>query len=131
MIRTRCLLLAACCLLFATACATDRPTLFSGKPVVEFDQGQMFLTYIKLNRLYAVYKYQMTEACAAKAIPEATCAAMRNADSLVTASAAEIEQALATPKYPLDMAKVQAFIDLTLTTLMRVGVKGLTGGIAP
>jgi len=112
-------------------CATKTPGLFSGKAVVEFDQGQLFLTYIKINRVYPVLKYQIIEACGAKALSEKACEAFAESDKLIIKAAEEVEQGLVNPSYPVDMNKVQTFIDLTLATLVKVGVKGVTAGVIP
>lgn len=118
-------------LLGLSGCTTSQPTLFSGKPVIQIDQGQAFLTYIKISRQYAVFKYQVTQWCGAKTIPAETCESLADTDKLAQAAANEIEQSLANPTYPLDMNKVQTFIDLAFATMVRAGVKGISGGIIP
>jgi len=112
-------------------CSPKSPNLFSGKPVVEFDQAQFFVTYIKVAKVYVILKLQVVQACAAKALTPAACEQFDQADQAIQKIDGEILTALQNPAYPLDMAKVQTFVDLVLVTLVRVGVKGITGGIAP
>jgi hypothetical protein len=112
-------------------CATGSPNMFSGKPVIQLDQGAFFVSYIKVSMAYAVFKYQMTEWCAAKAVPVATCANMAATDTMIQKIAEEINTSLQNPQYPIDMQKVQIFMDMVLSTLVKVGVKGITGGLVP
>lgn len=112
-------------------CATTSPTMFSGKPVIQFDQGQAFVLYVKLSMQYAVLKYQITAWCAAKAIPEATCQNFALIDQQVVKANDDIQTSITNPAYPVDMAKVQIFADLILSTLVKVGVKGVTAGVMP
>jgi hypothetical protein len=112
-------------------CATSSPHMFSGKPVIQLDQGAFFVSYIKVSMAYAVFKYQMTEWCAAKAVPAETCANMSATDTMIQKIAEEINTSLQNPQYPIDMQKVQIFMDMVLSTLVKVGVKGITGGLVP
>jgi hypothetical protein len=106
-------------------CTTANPNMFSGKAVIQLDQGTFFVTYVKMAMTYAVFRYQVIEACTAKIIPQATCDSLAESDKGIQKIAAEINDSIQNPAYPVDMQKVQIFIDLVLGTLVKVGVKGI------
>jgi hypothetical protein len=106
-------------------CATSGQNLFSGRAVIELDQAQFFVTYVSVAMNYSVFKYQITQLCVAKTLDQATCDNATEADKKIQRIHEEIMTALQNPKYPLDMAKLQSFIDMVLVTMMKVGVKGI------
>jgi hypothetical protein len=110
-------------------CATNSPNMFSGRAVIQLDQAQFFVTYVKVAMAYAVFKYQITQACLAKALTPDTCESMKTTDQQIQRIDEEILTSLQNPQYPLDMAKVQKFVDLVLGTMVKVGVKGITAGV--
>ena len=112
-----------------SGCATTSPTLFSGKAVIQLDQAQFFVTYVKVAMSYAVFKYQITQACLGNVLAREMCESMKTTDDQIQRIAEEINTALQNPHYPLDMNKVQRFIDLVLVTMAKVGVKGVTAGV--
>jgi hypothetical protein len=56
---------------------------------------------------------------------------MSATDTMIQKIAEEINTSLQNPQYPIDMQKVQIFMDMVLSTLVKVGVKGITGGLVP
>lgn len=114
--------------LAATSCATSTQTPFSGKAVVQFDQANFFILYLEASKTYVVAKAKLIEMRDAKQIDDATWEKLKAADAKIQRIDEEILTSLTNPAYPIDMAKVSAFIKEVMGVLVAVGVKGITAG---
>jgi hypothetical protein len=125
------LLVVALVLALSVGCTTTSPNMFSGKAVIQLDQGEFFITYVKIAMSYSVFKYQITQACVGNILPAETCDSLKTTDIQIQRIAEEINTSLQNPQYPFDMNKVQRFIDMVVVTMVKVGVKGISGGLIP
>jgi hypothetical protein len=102
--------------------------MFSGKAVIQFDQANFFVVYLEASKAYVVAKSKIVEMRAAKKINDADWLLLQTADTKIQRIDEEIIQSLTNPLYPVDMAKVSAFVKEVMTVLVAVGVKGVTMG---
>lgn len=116
---------------FLVGCTTTSQNPFSAKPVVQFDQAGFFVLYLDVSKAYVLGRYQIAQACAAKALTPETCAQLADVDAKIQRIAEEINTSIQNPAYPLDLQKIQQFAELVLGVLVKVGVKGVSGGLIP
>ncbi len=122
------LLLTLPLLLGITSCTTTGQNPFSGKALVQFDQGQFFVLYLEASKAYVVAKSKLVEMRDNKQIDDATWTKLVAADTKIQRIDDEILYSLQNPAYPVDMAKVSAFVKEVMGVLVQAGVKGITSG---
>ena len=110
-------------------CTTTSPNPFSGPPMIQFPYGDFVITWSDATAAYAVAKYIVTQECATKARSADQCEILAAADARIVAAADNVKTSIRNPAYPVDWSKVQVFLDEVMNYLVKVGVKGVTGGV--
>lgn len=85
------------------------------------------MTYMDASAAYAVAKYVVTQECATGARAKGQCEVLAQADEKIKTADLEIRRSIQDPRYPIDWARMQAFLGDVVGALVKIGVKGAAG----
>ena len=97
------------------------------KPVIQFDYGSFLVTYMDASSAYALARYVVTQECLTGARAKAQCDILAAADAKIQGADAEVRRSIQDPRYPIDWARMQAFLGDVVGALVKIGVKGAAG----